>query len=136
MLTIRIISYPKDDPTVALRQDSGFDLAWSLRDKQQPNSIFTAFLSNPSDCLLRGFVLGFATVWDIAVRFFANQQYGIALTLITSLPDLKIEQSASNHRTANPGHFVRHPRQIHNPHWLAVANKLREDWYKLIRREL
>src|SRR5664280_2418427 len=96
MLAVSVVRNAKHNPTVALRQDGRFDLAWPLRDEKQPDAIFAAFLRYPPHRFLGCLILGLAAVWHIPVSLFANEQNRVFAALVCVLPDFQIEQRASN----------------------------------------
>src|SRR5690606_4965363 len=57
-------------------------------------------------------VLRLTSIWDVSMRFLADEQHGVALPLVPRLPNLVLEQEPGNDRSKRPRDLVRQARDV------------------------
>ena len=73
MLLVSLICEPKNQPRAALCNDCAVNVGRTLTNQHQSKAILSAFAGNAANRTLCRGIFSLSTVWNIPVRFFADE---------------------------------------------------------------
>ena len=109
MMLVSRITQPQNKPGSALRNDGTFNVSRTLTYKHQAYTIFATFSCNAADRSLCSGIFRFSSIWNISMRFLADQHNRISFSFCTGLVKLVLEQQSGQHCRQRPGYLVRQP---------------------------